>query len=157
MEVHDFYFDNNTPIYIQISKLFQSKVFIGDLMPGDVIPSRRELASILKVNLNTVQKSYSYMEDIGLIKTEKNKHSIITYNKEIIESLKNEFLKEPLYKFIITMKSVNISKERVLELIDKEYDKVECENNTSKKESESEKNDKIEECDKKIQKKELSR
>ena len=126
-------------------------------MPGDVIPSRRELASILKVNLNTVQKSYSYMEDIGLIKTEKNKHSIITYNKEIIESLKNEFLKEPLYKFIITMKSVNISKERVLELIDKEYDKVECENNTSKKESESEKNDKIEECDKKIQKKELSR
>ena len=126
-------------------------------MPGDVIPSRRELASILKVNLNTVQKSYSYMEDIGLIKTEKNKHSIITYNKEIIESLKNEFLKEPLYKFILTMKSVNISKERVLELIDKEYDKVECENNTSKKESEREKNDKIEECDKKIQKKELSR
>ena len=124
MNIYDFSFDTNIPIYLQISKMFESKLFVGELESGDVIPSRRELAADLKVNLNTVQKAYSYMEDIGLIKTEKNRHSIITYDENVIESLKEEFLKEPLETFILTMKSVNISKKKVIELIDREYDKI---------------------------------
>lgn len=64
------------------------------------------------------------MEDIGLIKTERNRFSSITDNKNIIENLRNEFIKEPLENFILTMKSVNISKEQVLKLIDKEFDNI---------------------------------
>lgn len=124
MNFSEFNFNNSTPIYLQIAKYFQAKVFIGELSPGDVIPSRRELAGEARVNLNTVQKAYSFMEDIGLIKTEKNRFSTITDNKKIIEDLRHEFIKEPLESFILTMKSVNISKKQVLELIDSEFDKI---------------------------------
>ena len=75
MPIKGFVFNNNTPIYLQISKYYQAKVFIGEIEPGDVIPSRRELAGSFGVNLNTVQKAYAYMEEIGLICTEKNKQS----------------------------------------------------------------------------------
>ncbi|WP_207719008.1 GntR family transcriptional regulator [Peptostreptococcus russellii] len=124
MNISEFNFNNNTPIYLQIAKYFQAKVFIGELSPGDVMPSRRELAGEARVNLNTVQKAYAFMEDIGLIKTERNRFSSITDNKNIIENLRNEFIKEPLENFILTMKSVNISKEQVLKLIDKEFDNI---------------------------------
>ncbi|WP_242961488.1 GntR family transcriptional regulator [Peptostreptococcus faecalis] len=117
-------FNNNAPIYIQISNYFLAKVFVGELKPDDKIPSRRELGAELGVNLNTVQKSYVYMEDIGLIKTEKNRQSTITDDLVKIQSLKNDFLKEPLYEFIKIMKSINISKEKVIELIEESYDKV---------------------------------
>lgn len=118
-------FNNSTPIYIQIAKYFQLKVFLEELLPNDIIPSRRELSSELGVNLNTVQKSYSYMEEIGLIKTEKNKYSMITDNMDIIDTLKKEYIKEPMDQFILTMKSLKITKSQLLSLVSNYYDEVE--------------------------------
>jgi len=124
LPLKEFIFNNNTPIYLQISKYYQAKVFVGELVPGDVIPSRRELAGSFGVNLNTVQKAYAYMEEIGLISTEKNRQSTITLDVNLISRLKEEYLKEPIIDFISTMKSVNIDKNTVLNLIADYYDKV---------------------------------
>ncbi|MEG0249759.1 MAG: GntR family transcriptional regulator [Peptostreptococcus sp.] len=124
MSTIDFNLNNSSPIYLQISKYFQAKVFVGELEPGDIIASRRELASSIRVNLNTVQKAYAHMEEIGLIKTEKNRHSMITDDLKALDLLKEEYIKEPLDIFIKTMKSINISKEQVLNLISTYYDKI---------------------------------
>lgn len=117
-------FNSNSPIYLQISKYFESRVFLGELEPGSLIPSRRELAGILGVNLNTVQKAYSYMYEIGLIITEKSKGSVITSDLEILHQLRDDYIKEPLIEFISSMKSINIGKEKVIDLLDKYYDKT---------------------------------
>lgn len=137
-----FEFNNNSPIYLQITKFFEAMVFLGELKPGDLIPSRRELAGEIRVNLNTVQKSYAYMEDIGLITTEKNRYSIITKDIDKIEELKKSYIKEPLITFLKTMKSINISKDSILGLIDKYYDIVD--------EMEDLEDDNCKESDKKI-------
>ena len=117
-------FNSNSPIYLQISKYFESRVFLGELEPGSLIPSRRELAGILGVNLNTVQKAYSYMDEIGLIITEKSKGSVITSDLEILHQLTDDYIKEPLIEFISSMKSINIDKEKVIDLLDKYYDET---------------------------------
>lgn len=117
-------FNSNSPIYLQISKYFESRVFLGELEPGSLIPSRRELAGILGVNLNTVQKAYSYMDEIGLIITEKSKGSVITSDLERLQQLRDDYIKEPLIEFISSMKSINIDKEKVIDLLDKYYDKT---------------------------------
>lgn len=117
-------FNSNSPIYLQISKYFESRVFLGELEPGSLIPSRRELAGILGVNLNTVQKAYSYMDEIGLIITEKSKGSVITSNLERLQQLRDDYIKEPLIEFISSMKSINIDKEKVIDLLDKYYDET---------------------------------
>ena len=117
-------FNSNSPIYLQISKYFESRVFLGELEPGSLIPSRRELAGILAVNLNTEQKAYSYMHEIGLIITEKSKGSVITSDLEILHQLRDDYIKEPLIEFISSMKSINIDKEKVIDLLDKYYDET---------------------------------
>ena len=61
--------NDREPVYLQIIRYIKQKVVRGELNPGDTIPSRREMAQILKVNPNTVQKSYKEMEEMGIINT----------------------------------------------------------------------------------------
>ena len=44
------------PVYLQIVKYVKQQIVIGNLNPGDVISSRREMAVKIKVNPNTVQR-----------------------------------------------------------------------------------------------------
>ena len=46
--------NDREPVYLQIIRYIKQKVVRGELNPGDTIPSRREMAQILKVNPNTV-------------------------------------------------------------------------------------------------------
>nr|WP_314278011.1 GntR family transcriptional regulator [uncultured Peptostreptococcus sp.] len=120
-------FNNKSPIYLQIANYFVLKVLLGELIPGSLIPSRRDLAGQFGVNLNTVQKAYSYMNEIGLIVTERNKGSMITHDITRLKSLKEDYIKEPLINFISSMKSANISKEITIDLVNKYYDMEEVE------------------------------
>ncbi|WP_414697392.1 GntR family transcriptional regulator [Peptacetobacter sp. AB845] len=117
-----FEIDSSSPIYLQIIKNIKRRIIVGELMPGDEIPSRREMASSLKVNLNTVQKAYKEMGDMELITTFGNHQSRITSNPEIIASLKAEMVNESLEKFIKDMKSINVEKEEIIKLIERFYD-----------------------------------
>lgn len=116
-----FEIDSSSPIYLQIIKNIKRQIIIGELMPGDEIPSRRELASSLKINLNTVQKAYKEMGEMKLITTFGNHQSRITTDKETIDSLKTEMVNESLKKFIMDMKSINLDKEELITLIEKFY------------------------------------
>lgn len=118
-----FTIDSSSPIYLQIIKYIKRQIIIGELKPGDEIPSRREMASSMKINLNTVQKAYKEMNNIGLIVTYKNHQSSITTDNRIISALKEELISESLKSFIQEMKSINVSKEEVIQIIDKFYDK----------------------------------
>ncbi|MGL5348488.1 MAG: GntR family transcriptional regulator [Peptostreptococcaceae bacterium] len=116
-----FSIDNKSPIYLQIIKYIQRKIIIGELNPGETIPSRRDMALELKVNLNTVQRAYKEMEQMGIINTFKNYQSNITTNEEILKNIKSELINESLDQFIDNMKSIKLSKEEVLEIINNRY------------------------------------
>ena len=58
-------YQSRTPIYEQIINEFERYVALGILKPKEQIPSIRELASTLGINLNTVKKSYeNYKEKL---------------------------------------------------------------------------------------------
>lgn len=53
------------PIYLQIRTQIIAAIAQGDLQPGDVLPSVRNLARDLGVNLHTVNKAYAVLQDEG--------------------------------------------------------------------------------------------
>jgi len=57
------------PIYAQIIDSFREQIVSGVLQPGEKLPSVRELAGILAINPNTIQRSYRQMEAEGWIVT----------------------------------------------------------------------------------------
>ena len=64
-------FDNNKPIYLQISDSLCERILSGELKPEDRILSVRELGSELGVNPNTVARSYEKLTDAGIISTKR--------------------------------------------------------------------------------------
>ncbi|WP_330638723.1 GntR family transcriptional regulator [Romboutsia hominis] len=108
-------------IYTQIIKYIKRKKVIGKLNSGDIIPSRREMGLELNVNLNTVQKAYKEMEEMGIINTFKNYQSTITIDENILKNIKSELINESLNEFIENMKAINVSKEEVLQIIKEKF------------------------------------
>ena len=56
-------FDLAKPIYLQIIDEIKRAIARGEILPGDRIPSIREMAEQIKVNPNTVQRAYNEERD----------------------------------------------------------------------------------------------
>ena len=60
---------SRVPIYEQIISQVEMHIALGDLQPGEVLPSVRSLSVQLSVNPNTLQKAYAELERRGLCYT----------------------------------------------------------------------------------------
>lgn len=114
-------FNNRDPVYLQIVRYFKEKIAIGELEPGQEIPSRRELANRMKVNPNTAQRAYKEMEEQGLIYTEKNHPSKITTDNDILGQVRTELLVEAVDQFVTSVRSINVPVEELLDLVKEKY------------------------------------
>jgi GntR family transcriptional regulator len=59
--------DNGVPIYVQIRDQILGAVGAGVLKPGDRLPTMREVAVALRVDLNTVRRGYEAAQEAGVI------------------------------------------------------------------------------------------
>lgn len=114
-------FNNRDPVYLQIVRYFKEKIAIGELVPGEEIPSRRELANKMKVNPNTAQRAYKEMEEQGLIYTEKNHPSKITTDQKVLGKVREELLVEAVDTFVTSVRSINVPVEELLDLVRTKY------------------------------------
>lgn len=55
------------PIYLQIAADIKAQIHRGELMPGDELPSVRELADSLSINLHTVRHAYERLREQGVV------------------------------------------------------------------------------------------
>jgi GntR family transcriptional regulator len=55
------------PIYLQIIAQIKQQIQTGQLRPGDELPSVRELAESLNINLHTVHHAYKELREQGVI------------------------------------------------------------------------------------------
>lgn len=59
--------DNGVPIYVQVRDQIAAAIGRGDLQPGSQLPTMREVAVALAIDLNTVQRAYAELEAEGLL------------------------------------------------------------------------------------------
>jgi GntR family transcriptional regulator len=57
-----------TPIYLQIAQQIKEQVLVGELRPGDELPSVRELGDALGISLHTARSAYQALADVGLLR-----------------------------------------------------------------------------------------
>jgi GntR family transcriptional regulator len=71
-------FESSVPIYIQIENSIHSLIAAGQLQPGEQLPTIRELASDVRVNLNTVARAYFELDKEGVISTQRGRGTFVT-------------------------------------------------------------------------------
>ena len=115
-----FVFDNNIPIYIQLVEQLKIYIISGKILPGDRLPSVRDLALDSKVNPNTMQKALTELEEQKLIYTERTNGKYITEDKDLIEKIRKDYANELTKKYLSNMLDIGINKEDTTKYL-KEY------------------------------------
>jgi GntR family transcriptional regulator len=70
-------FRDHVPIYIQLTEQIKHMIASGELQPGDQLPTVRQLAADLRVNFNTVARSYRLLDEESIISTQHGRGTFI--------------------------------------------------------------------------------
>lgn len=119
---------SSQPIYEQISAQVKENIMKGIMMPGDQLPSIRQLASMILANPNTISKAYQELERMGVIETIRGKGTFIRtdYKAKRDDEKMNE-IKLALKKIIVEMHYMGLSKEEMNLEVEEIYKELERE------------------------------
>jgi len=70
--------DNGIPIYVQLREQILGLVGRGLLKPGAQVPTMRQVAVALKIDLNTVQRAYAELEQAGVLTKQRGVGTFVT-------------------------------------------------------------------------------
>jgi len=75
--------DKNTPIplYFQLKEILKEKIETGELKPGDLLPSERELKEKYQISRPTIRQALNELVNEGLVYREKGKGTYVAKPK----------------------------------------------------------------------------
>ena len=117
-----FKLDSNSqkPLYKQVVDETKKLITKGMLKENDKMPSIREFAKILNVNISTVQKAYQELEKEKIIVTIVGRGTFITENLDAIKP-NYELIDTLLEELVREAKICGITKEKLIEKIDEVF------------------------------------
>ena len=115
--------DFNSPeaIYIQLRNQIVMEIAQDRLHDGDSLPSVRNLAKDLGVNMHTVNKAYAILREEGYLKLDRRKGAIVSVEKNRKEA---ELEKINNYMQMIVAQAIckEITKEEMKQIVGEMYD-----------------------------------
>ena len=86
-------FNSDEAIYIQLCNQIILGIAMSDIQEGDSLPSVRQLADTVGVNMHTVNKAYHVLKQEGYISLDKRRGAVIAVDVDKLQQL--EAMKEP--------------------------------------------------------------
>lgn len=124
MNYSEWTFNENSPIYIQLCHKLRYSILGGKLLPGEPIPSVRNMATMLHLNVNTVAKTYRLINQDDLIFTQGQRNYCVTLNSALIQKKRIQEMERICHSFISVMAELGFSKKEILSFI-QEYSRSE--------------------------------
>lgn len=112
-------FDNERPIYLQIVEKIKVDIVTGIYAQGKRLPSIRDMAKEYQVNPNTMQRAFNELEESGLVYTERGNGRFVNNEKRKILEVKEQIADTRIKEFLTYMKSLDLSNEEIINLINK--------------------------------------
>jgi len=112
-------FKSTKGIFQQIAENLCHQILAGTLPPGERVPSVRDLAIEFEVNRNTLLRTYSILEDAGIIINKRGIGFFVSENAvELIRaSEKAEFYTNELPMFIQKVKLLKLNSKDLNDLL----------------------------------------
>lgn len=119
---------SSQPIYEQICDRVKENIIKGIMMPGDQLPSIRQLSSMILANPNTISKAYQELERMGVIETIRGRGTFIRVDyKTKVDDEKMDEIKNALKRIIVEMHYMGLSKEDMANELEIIYQELEGE------------------------------
>lgn len=93
-------FESEAPIYVQLKRQIILGIAKGELSQGESLPSVRQMAEDIGINMHTVNKTYNELKAEGFISVDRRKGAVVSNSNNLLTDEYHEELKEEL-DFII--------------------------------------------------------
>ena len=113
-------FNSDEAIYMQVRNQIILGIATSRLREGDVLPSVRQLADTIGINMHTVNKAYSLLRQEGFVTIDRRRGTIISIDEDKIKAM--EEMKQNLSVAIARGWCKNVTREEVHELVDEIFD-----------------------------------
>lgn len=113
-------FESDEAFYIQLRNQIIMGIATERIREGDSLPSVRQLAENIGINMHTVNKAYSVLKQEGFIKLDRRRGAVIALDVDKLQATRE--LQEELSVILARGICKNITREEVHDLVDVIYD-----------------------------------
>ena len=113
-------FNSEEALYIQLRNQIIVGIATNRLKEGESLPSVRQLAESIGINMHTGNKAYTVLKQEGFVKVDRRRGAVIAIDADRISDL--EQMRESLRVILARASCRNISREEVHALIDESYE-----------------------------------
>lgn len=116
-------FNSDEALYLQLKNQIIIGIATSQYQEGDTLPSVRQLADTIGINMHTVNKAYSVLKQEGFVKVDRRKGAVISVDIDKLQAI--EELKKDLQVVLAKSRCKKVSKQEVHALIDEIYQNYE--------------------------------
>lgn len=113
-------FNSEEALYLQLCNQIIMGIATSRFQEGDSLPSVRQMADSIGINMHTVNKAYTVLKQEGYVKVDRRRGAVIAVDADRMRTL--EEIKKALQVILAKSSCKNISKEEIHELIEEIYE-----------------------------------
>ena len=113
-------FNSDEALYLQLRNQIILGIATARIREGDELPSVRQLAGDIGINMHTVNKAYAVLKQEGFVKVDRRRGAVIAIDTDRAETIRE--LRKELKVILAKVSCKNISREEVHALIYEIYE-----------------------------------
>ena len=113
-------FNSEEALYIQLINQIIIGIATDQIREGDTLPSVRQLADNIGINMHTVNKAYSVLKQEGFLRVDRRCGAVIALDTDKMRTISE--MRRDLSVILARGVCKNVSREEVHNLVDSIYD-----------------------------------
>ncbi len=113
-------FNSEEAIYVQLMNQIILGIATSRLQEGDTLPSVRQMADTIGINMHTVNKAYTLLKQQGFVSIDRRRGAIVAIDVDKLKAM--EEMKENLVVALAKGCCKKVSRSEVHQLIDEIFD-----------------------------------
>ena len=116
-------FNSDEAIYVQLKNQIIVAIATSQIKEGDSLPSVRNMADDIGINMHTVNKAYSSLKQDGFLRIDRRRGAVVALDIDKISSM--AAMKAQLRPLVAQAICKGISRQEAIELVNKLYEELE--------------------------------
>ena len=113
-------FQSDEALYIQLRNQIILGIATSTLHEGDVLPSVRQLAEDIGINMHTVNKAYSVLRQEGFVTIDRRRGAIVSLDVDKLQAL--DEMQKNLRVLLAKGRCKNITRKEIHDMVDEIFD-----------------------------------
>lgn len=115
-------FNSDEALYMQLRNQIILGIASSQFEEGEALPSVRQLADMIGINMHTVNKAYSVLRQEGFIKVDRRRGAIIALDIDKLRTI--EEMRKELQVVLAKGRCKGVTREEIHTLVDELYEQI---------------------------------